>query len=119
MPATMTFDIPDELALRLNPVKEQVSKILELGLRELTASTQTDFEGTAEVLEFLASLPEPEDILALRPSPVLQTRISELLEKNRTTGLTSDEQQEWEHYQYLEHLVQIAKAKAYGKLNRS
>ena len=118
MPATMTFDIPEELAFRLDPIKDQVTRILELGLRELTASTQTEFEGTAEVLEFLAGLPDPEDIAALRPSPALQTRISELLEKNRAQGLAPDEQQEWEHYQYLEHLVRIAKAKAYGKLDK-
>jgi len=119
MPATVTFSIPEELAFRLNPVKEQVSRILELGLRELTASTETEFEGTAEVLEFLAGLPEPDDIIALHPSPVLQARISELLEKNRTDGLSLDEQQEWEHYAYLEHLVRMAKAKAYGKLTSS
>jgi hypothetical protein len=119
MATTVTLDIPEELASRLTLVEDQLSHILELGLRELNATAQSDFEGTAEVLEFLASLPEPEEIIALRPSPPLQGRISELLEKNRTTGLTPDEQREWEHYQYLEHLVRIAKAKAYSKLNKS
>lgn len=60
-----------------------------------------------------------EEIIALRPSKVLQARISELLEKNRATCLTPDEEQEWEHYQYLEHLVRIAKANAYLKLKES
>jgi hypothetical protein len=119
MLASVTFDIPEELALRLDPVRDQLSHILELGLRELSATAQSGFEGTAEVLEFLASLPEPKEIIALRPSPALQARMSELLEKNRTIGLTPEEQQEWEHYQYLEHLVRLAKAKAYAKLNKS
>ena len=119
MLTTVTYDISEELAGRIAPLREQVPRILELGLRELTASTETGFKGTAEVLEFLASLPDPEEIIALRPSPALQERISALLEKNRTTGLTPQEEQEWENYQYLEHLVRIAKAKAYAKLHKS
>ncbi len=71
------------------------------------------------MLEFLAILPTPEEIVKLRPSKALQTRISNLLEKNRTAGLTTEESQEWEQYQYLEHLVRIAKAKALLKLRKS
>ena len=44
------------------------------------------------------------------------SRVSALLEKNRTQGLTSDEQSEWERYQYLEHLVRLAKTRAAMKL---
>ena len=60
----------------------------------------------------LSDLPDSEDILNLRPSETLQARISQLLEKNRENGLTPQEEIEWEHYQYLEHLVRMAKAKA-------
>jgi uracil-DNA glycosylase len=74
------------------------------------------FTGAAEVLEFLATLPTPEEIIALRPSEALQAQISNLLEKNRTQGLTPAEEQIWEQYQYLEHLIRMAKAKAYLKL---
>lgn len=73
---------------------------------------------TAEVLEFLATLPTPEEIIALRPSEALQAQISNLLEKNRTQGLTPPEEQVWEQYQYLEHLIRMAKAKAYLKLKK-
>jgi hypothetical protein len=119
MLSSVKFDIPQELAARLHPLKDQLPRILELGLRELNAITQPDFEGAAEILEFLASLPTPEEILALHPSKNLQDRISNLLKKNRTVGLTSAEQREWEQYQYLEHLVRVAKAKAYLKLKES
>jgi hypothetical protein len=34
------------------------------------------------------------------------------LEKNRTTGLLPEEKLEWERYQYVEHLVRLAKARA-------
>jgi uncharacterized protein YnzC (UPF0291/DUF896 family) len=46
----------------------------------------------------------------------MQTRINELLDKNRSHGLTPDEQVEWEQYQYIEHLVRTAKAKAHMKM---
>ncbi|HEY9829142.1 MAG TPA: hypothetical protein V6D26_01095 [Stenomitos sp.] len=67
-------------------------------------------------MEFLATLPTPEEIIALRPSESLQAQISSLLDKNRTQGLTPTESQIWEQYQYLEHLIRMAKAKAYLKL---
>jgi len=54
--------------------------------------------------------------LALRPSETLQAQITALLDKNRSEGLTPNEELAWEQYQYLEHLVRIAKAKAYLKL---
>ena len=109
----MTLDLPDELATRLRPLEDQIPQILEFGLRELNATAQHGFEGTAEILEILAGLPTPEEILALRPSKALQARMNALLEKNRTTGLTPEEEQEWESHQYLEHLVRLAKAKAH------
>ena len=111
-----SIQIPDELANRLKPLEKQIPHIIELGLRRFNATEQTNFEWADEVLEFLASLPEPEDILKFRPSDRLQTRISQLLEKNRNTGLSPNEEIEWEHYQYLEHLVRIAKARALQKL---
>ncbi len=112
-----TVEIPDELGDRLKALQAQLPKILELGLRELAVSAQSGFSGVAEVLEFLAQLPTPEEILALRPSTALQTQIDQLLETNRTVGLNADEAQVWEQYQFLEHLVRVAKIKALLKLN--
>jgi hypothetical protein len=117
MMQAITLDIPEELADQLRPVEQELPRILELGLREFHAASQPGFAGSAEVLEFLASLPSPEEILALRPSPTLSRWIEEMLEKNRNEGLTPLEQQKWEQYQYLEHLVRMAKIKAYTKLN--
>jgi hypothetical protein len=39
-----------------------------------------------------------------------------LLEKSRTTGLTPTDHREWDNYQYLEHLVRLAKISATRKL---
>ena len=115
----ITLEVSDELAQRLRPLRDRLPYILELGLRELTAATQPGFHGAVEVFEFLAGLPKPEDILALRASDTLQTRVTELLEKNRNEGLTQAEEQEWEQYHFVEHLVRMAKARALIKVKAS
>ena len=112
----VTLTIPDELASRLRPLEDQLPRILELGLRQWNGNRQAEFEGIRDILETLARLPAPDEILALRPSANLQTRINTLLEKNRTTDLLPDERREWEQYEYLEHIVRIAKARAALKL---
>jgi len=112
----ITLSVPEEMAARLHPFQNQLPHILELGLRELNAAAQSHFEGAAKVLETLAGLPAPEEILAMRPSEALQRRIDTLLQKNRAEGLSLAEEQEWAQYEYLEHLMRMAKAKAYLKL---
>jgi hypothetical protein len=107
----VTLNVPDDLAVRLRPVKDQLPQILELGLRELQARPP-EFEGLRDVLESLARLPAPEEVLALRPSAALQERISALLDRQWNGGRSADEEREWEEYQYAEHLVRIAKARA-------
>jgi hypothetical protein len=108
----ITLKVPEELATRLRPVEEDLPQILELGIREWHARREAGFPGMAAVLEALASLPTPEEVLALRPSAALQERIEELLDKNRSGGLSPEEQREWEQYQYVEHLVRLAKERA-------
>ena len=107
----------EELALRFRLGRKPSRQILELGIREWSARNESRFAGLAGVLETLATLPTPEEILALRPAEALQERIEELLEKNRSGSFTTDEQREWDQYQYVEHLVRLAKARAALKLN--
>ena len=113
----VTLNIPDELASRFQPIADKLPRILELGLQKWQANQLPEIEGVADVLETLAGLPSPEEVLALRPSPSLQERINSLLVKNRLEGLHPEEEKEWQQFQFLEHLVRIAKAKAALKLN--
>ncbi|MBE9101583.1 hypothetical protein [Vacuolonema iberomarrocanum] len=115
----INVDIPDELALRLGPLQDQLPEILELGLREWNAMGQSGFSGLADVLETLANLPSSEEVLALKPSKALQQQVEHLLEKNRTMGLTTEEERWWQQYEFVEHLVRMAKAKALLKLRAS
>jgi len=107
----LTLTIPDELAARLRTVEERLPEILELGLREWL-STPPEYAGLSNLLETLAHLPSPQEVLALRPAANLQNRIEELLAKSRAGGLSADEQQEWNRYEYIEHIVRLAKARA-------
>lgn len=113
----LTIEVPDHLARRLQRRADSVSRIIELGLREVEAQGQLQFDGAADVLEFLAGLPSPEEVLALRPSPVLQSEMERLQARNLDQGLTAEEEQAWEQFEYLEHLLRIAKAQATLKLN--
>ncbi len=112
----ITLRVPDELAARLRGFENELPQVLELGIREWHARREAGFPGMAGILETLASLPTPEEVLALRPAPALQERIENLLVKSRNGGLSPAEQQEWEQYQYVEHLVRLAKARAALKL---
>ena len=105
--------------MELTPWRDQMPQILERGLRVVKARKQEGYQDITEVLELLAGLPTPEEIIDLRPSPSLQARVSELLAKNRTIGLTDSEEQEWEQYEYLEHLIRLAKLRAHIKLNNA
>ncbi len=114
---TVQLEVSDDLAEKLRPVNsQQIERALYIGLREINASNQVRFVGAAQILELLASLPTPQEVLAIQPSAQLQERVSQLLEKNRNEGLSLEEKQEWQEFEYLEHLIRIAKAKAARKL---
>ena len=114
--ASITLSLPDELASQIRARQEDLPRILELGLRELNAGSQSGFDGAADVLELLAALPTPEEILKLRPSPRLAARVAELIEKSQAGEMTPLDQEDWERYEYLEHLVRMAKASAQLRL---
>jgi hypothetical protein len=111
----ITVKLPDGLVERLRNHEDRLPEILEIGLRELYAEGQRRFDGAEEVLEFLACLPDPEDILKLRPSERFVSPVEHLLEKNRANKLNPAEEEEGGNYQFLEHLVRMAKANASPK----
>ncbi len=115
----ITLTVTDEWATRLQPIQSDLPAILELGIREWNARGEAGFAGLADILETLASLPAPEEVLAMRPGAALQERIEQLLDKGRNVTLSLEEQREWERYQYAEHLVRVAKKRAALKLQET
>ena len=106
------------MASQISPIKKSLSKIIALGLREFHAKQLHKFNGLSDVLEFLAGLPSPEEILVLKPSEQLQKEIEQLLVKNKNEGLSSEEELNWQQYQYVEHLVRKAKINAQQRINQ-
>ncbi|MGH9946753.1 MAG: hypothetical protein ACRD6X_06115 [Pyrinomonadaceae bacterium] len=102
----------------MNSNKQDLPQIFEAGLREFRASSSIGYKNVADVLEFLAGLPSPKETLDLRPSEDLQIKIDELLEKNRREVLSETEENQWAGYEFIEHLVRIAKAKASAQLRK-
>lgn len=113
MTMQITIEIPDQLGHQLKPFQDRLPEILERGVRELLSEKSDAFQDESEIITLLASQPTPEQILAIRPSPALQARMSELLTRNKTEPLSRQEEAELERYLTLEHLVRLAKAHAY------
>ena len=115
----LTLEIPDEMGQTLQPLEAELPQILHLGLQQFYAKPSQGLTGLTEILEFLAKLPSPQEILDLHLSPTLQAEIEQLLSKNRREGLNTEEQKLWQHYEFVEHLVRLAKTQALLKLQCS
>jgi hypothetical protein len=70
-----------------------------------------------DLSNLLASLPQRK-VLDFTPSKEAQERLDFLLEKNQSSALTLDEEQEFERYMILEHIIRVAKIRAVVKTNR-
>ncbi len=112
----ITLDIPDDIA---TTVQDNLPQILALGLREMNANPNNGFSGLTEILHFLAKLPSPQEVLNLHLAPAAQQEIDSLLEKNRTQRFNEDDRLLWQHYEFIEHLVRLAKTQALIKLQQS
>ncbi len=69
-----------------------------------------------QVLEFLASGPSVEEIVAYRPPRAAQARFSRLLAANREHTLNPQEEEELDHYIDMDRMLSLLKAKASNRL---
>lgn len=113
---TLTLNLPDELAAFLPKEDSKLLAVFTAGLERLRDAQRGEVQQLSDIVETLAGLPSPQEVMALRPSAQLAERTDRLLAKNRETGLTKDEQAEWDEIMQVEHLVRVAKAKAAAKL---
>jgi hypothetical protein len=107
--AEITIEVPDALAARLSSVRDRLPEMLARGLEE---QAPLPAEVYRYVLEFLASHPSPEAVVGFQPTPAMQERISELLEKNRAGQLTPSEAAELDEYEWINRLVRKFKIQA-------
>ena len=64
-----------------------------------------------EVIDFIAAT-NPSKVLAFRPSEATRQRVADLIDREKTTGLSSEEKAELDHYMWLEHVMRMAKIRA-------
>ncbi len=88
MTVKIVIDAPDELGRELAPMQNRLVEVLERGLRELMADTNQAGHDERQIMATLAGQSTPEEILALRPSTILQERTSQLLARNAEAGLS-------------------------------
>jgi hypothetical protein len=65
-----------------------------------------------EIVEFIAASSGPRSVIAFRPSEATRARVAELVQREKTEGLTPAETSELDHYLQLEHVMRLAKARA-------
>ena len=111
---TLTITIPDHLAQQLEPHQDRMTEIIELGLRELVPASMY-----GDVIDFLASGPDPNAIAHLQAAPDLQARIADLLQKNQAGTITPTETAELERYEQLDHLMTLIKVRARHYLSKT
>jgi len=124
--AELTIQVPDELAIRLEPLRSRLPELLLQLLETTNPSWATHSDVTnptdippayIEVLDFLINSPTPEEIAAFKVSPQAQARLGVLLNKNREETLTATEAAEINVYEQLEHLMILLKARAYASIS--
>jgi hypothetical protein len=117
MTFNVTIPISETMEKQVKQFRNRLPEALERGLRDLMAEQSGAFQDEAAIIELLTSRPTPEQVLAIKPSPELQARASELLSRSKNGESSSREEAELERMLTLEHFVRMAKAQAY--LNRS
>ena len=65
-----------------------------------------------EVIDFIAAGTSPQSVITFRPSNAIKKMVADLINKEKTIGLSSDEKSELEHYMQLEHIMRLAKVRA-------
>jgi hypothetical protein len=111
----ITIEVPDLIGEQLQQLGDRLPEALDRALQELTSTETAEYQDDHQIVELLASQPNPEVVLAIRPSPALQARMSELLAQNKSGTLTKSEEVELDRYMLLEHWVRLAKAHAYSR----
>jgi hypothetical protein len=116
---TITVEVPDHLATKIDAMRDRLpdllSEVLMLsapdnGTKAVPSMRYQVFE---EMIEFLATGPTTEQIIAHKVSVHTQDRLRELLDKNREEGLTEAENAELDAFEFVDDLMSLIKARAH------
>ena len=105
----VTIEIPDDLARSLDSQRQSVAKIIARGLRPDSSQVSPL---RREVISFLAHGPQPNEIIAFRPSESVAVRARELRMRNQEGSLTAEEEAEMDELAEIDNLISLLKAEA-------
>jgi len=71
------------------------------------------------MIDFIAAGVTPSDVVSFQPSSEAKERVWQLIEQEKSTGLSPDEKSELDHYMQLEHIMRLAKARALKHLSHA
>ena len=112
----VTLELPEELASSLPKSQRAMTAIFVNGLAHQKRRQRKQISDWHDVMDFLATLPTPEQVLALRATPERSKRVRALLAKNQGDGLSPAEDAEMDAMLEVEHVVTLAKGRALMKL---
>jgi hypothetical protein len=114
---TITLEVPDSLASQLTPLRDRLPDILQQTVGAWTLPSPPNkliksFLVYEEMMDFLASGPTPEKIIAHKASRKLQRRLEALLDKNREEELTEEETAELNAFEQVNDVMSSLKLRA-------
>jgi hypothetical protein len=116
---TITLELPEDLAVRLDPLRDRLPELLSQLLDLESAERKFTLSGTVmthpvllELIDFLSARPTAKQVLTHKSSSAVQERLEELLDKNREAGLTAAEEEEMDAYRLVNHVMILLKARA-------
>lgn len=70
-----------------------------------------------EIIDFIAAGTTPQSVVDFQLSEAAKERLEDLVYQHKTEGLTKDEKRELDHFLTLEHIMRLAKSRAYKYIN--
>jgi predicted amidohydrolase len=107
--STITVQVPDKLAQRLRPMSPWLATVLEISLAGFETSAARI---TSEIIAFLSTGPSPVQVSAYTISEASQERLRRLLALNEAGLLSTEEQNELDEIEQIEHIMVMLKAQA-------
>ena len=71
------------------------------------------YKAYEEIVDFIAAGSSPQSLVHFQPSKETRERVAELVRREKNANLTTEETDELNHYMQIEHLMRLAKARAY------
>jgi hypothetical protein len=65
-----------------------------------------------EVVDFIAAGTTPDKVMHFHPSESVKQRVADLIDQEKTEGLSDEEKSELDVYMQVEHIMRLAKARA-------